>query len=392
MVDSKDHFEEFEPHTLLKHAILRMYAERWARKLLLRRGAGTRLRIVDACAGRGGDEAGNKGSPLVAAVVAKGAAAQISEMRGEPVRIEVAAIEQKPSFYRALQQNLEPFGDSVVALPGTLADHIGKFEREFDEVPTLFFIDPFGLAPLRADVVGRALAGRRNEVLLLFADQAALRHNGAAATAAPRELSPQASMFDDEPVPAATYEPAASVAGRVRGAQRSTEILDAAYGHLDWRAAVRDVPQQERRRAFIDLYVRLLHELGAEYVLVIPIINDRFNLQYHLVHASHSVYGYTTMKEEVERAWKAGTVGDTAATLMRFGAAVSNGEIERAVRTRFAGREVGWTEENGVQDYAMKHTPALKHQMPELKRRLADLRVPGRGREIRYKFPPLPKG
>jgi hypothetical protein len=63
---SKEHFEEFAPHSRYKHLILKFYFEAWLRKLGLRRGAAATLCYVDACAGRGADEEGNAGSPVIA--------------------------------------------------------------------------------------------------------------------------------------------------------------------------------------------------------------------------------------------------------------------------------------------------------------------------------------
>lgn len=58
-------------------------------------------------------------------------------------------------------------------------DRISTIENQYPDTPSLYFIDPFGLDPLRADAVRRSLSGTKNEALILFADQAALRHFGA---------------------------------------------------------------------------------------------------------------------------------------------------------------------------------------------------------------------
>lgn len=57
MARSDEHFKESEPHTRLKHAILRIYLFSWAYKLLHSRGREARcVFFVDAFAGRGRDE------------------------------------------------------------------------------------------------------------------------------------------------------------------------------------------------------------------------------------------------------------------------------------------------------------------------------------------------
>ncbi|MGN6459047.1 MAG: hypothetical protein ACTHLV_23055, partial [Achromobacter mucicolens] len=35
VAQSKNHFDEFEAHTLLKHTVLKAYLQTWARKMLL---------------------------------------------------------------------------------------------------------------------------------------------------------------------------------------------------------------------------------------------------------------------------------------------------------------------------------------------------------------------
>ena len=60
------HFDEFEPHTLLKHAILKTYLATWAMRLLQWGRAGDVVYFVDAFAGQGRDGVGNPGSPAIA--------------------------------------------------------------------------------------------------------------------------------------------------------------------------------------------------------------------------------------------------------------------------------------------------------------------------------------
>ena len=61
MTRSDDHFEKFAAHSRYKHLILKTYFQAWLPKLALRPGASQVLCYVDACAGRGADEAGNDG-------------------------------------------------------------------------------------------------------------------------------------------------------------------------------------------------------------------------------------------------------------------------------------------------------------------------------------------
>lgn len=139
MVDSARHFESFEPHTLLKHAILRAYEERWARVLMARPGSPRRrVRIVDACAGAGQDEIGNPGSPLISIREAEKARDQLSALRGEPVEVQVVAIEKDRTRFTQLAQLVQAFQGRHTALCGTLGDYISRLEPDFISTPTLF--------------------------------------------------------------------------------------------------------------------------------------------------------------------------------------------------------------------------------------------------------------
>lgn len=385
MVDSGRHFGSFEPHTLLKHAILRAYEERWARVLLGRTDSNrTRVRIVDACAGAGQDEVGNPGSPLISIREAEKAREQLSEIRGTPVQVQVVAIEKDRGRFSQLEHLVQAFGGRHVALCGTLGDHIAALEPDFPNTPTLFFIDPFGLDPLQAEVVGRALRGPQNEVLLLFADQAALRHIGAAAAVDAADEQPL-SLFGPEEVP---HTPAPSRELQVT-ADAANRIMNAAFGGEGWRSAMK-LPPERRRQALVEMYADLLQEMGAKRVLSLPMIGKRSRLKYHLIFATKSGKGYEVMKDSVERAWNGGLVEDRAVQFMQMGVAAPAQAIERDIRRRFAGRRVSWTGERSsesVKLFALQDTPAMPHQLDDLKQRLASLRVP-RERALVYDFPP----
>lgn len=387
MADNADHFAHFEPHTLLKHAILRAYEERWARVLLARPDSRrTRVRIVDACAGAGQDEIGNPGSPLISIREAEKARGQLSAMRGMPVEVQVIAIEKDRTRYSQLSHLVQAFGGRHLAWHGTLGDHIARLEPDFPNTPTLFFIDPFGIEPLQAQVVRRALNGPANEVLLLFADQAALRHIGAAAAVDVSE-EPALSLFDDgdaRPTPPPSRELQLTADAAIR-------IMTAAFGDERWRSAM-DLPPERRRQALVDLYAALLRSMGATRVLSLPMIGKGSRLKYHLMFATKSGKGYEVMKDSIERAWNGDLVEERAVQMMRMGVAAPTAAIDRTVRNRFAGRRVSWTGErpaNSVRVFALQDTPAMPHQLEALKQRLAPLRAAGE-RAIVYDFPPNP--
>lgn len=385
MVQSADHFKSFEPHTRLKHAILRAYVERWSRILLVRADSPRqRVRVVDACAGEGQDEQGNPGSPLIAIREAEKARGQMTEHRASAVEIQIVAIERDAARFKHLVKVVSAFGGRHVAKRGTLADYIAELEQDFPSTPTLFFIDPFGMEPLQAEIVRRALHGPKNEVLLLFAHQAGLRHLGAADAIDDQEEHEELDLFGARPVPAS---PPRSREVQLTG-EAAVRILNAAFGDERWRVVL-EMSGNKRRQALVDMYADLLRSMGAGYVLPLPIIGSQTKLKYHLMFATKSGKGYEVMKDSIERALKTDLLDQRSVQLMRMGVAAPTAAIEQAVLTRFAGRRIPWTgrsASDSLKVFALQETPAMPHQMEELKQRLKQFRVRGEQAFV-YEFP-----
>jgi three-Cys-motif partner protein len=271
MTKHRDHFESFAPHTLLKHAVYGFYVERWSRILLKYSDS---VRIVDACAGEGGDVTGNPGSPLIALRNGAAAARQLTASSGVPKRVELVAIEKTLKNFRSLEERIgsEP---NVRLVHGTLADIVESLGKDSAAVPHLYFIDPFGVSPLKADVIRRALRGPRNEVFLLFAGPAIRRHFGAyeGVFASDEELE-QGSLFSDLGSTAAVSLPTPH---QQIAAESSVAILDAAFGDADWRSLL-TLPDDQRLMAAVELFCDVLCGLGAKRVLPMPILDRHHKL------------------------------------------------------------------------------------------------------------------
>lgn len=378
---SESHFEEFGPHTLLKHAIFRYYVERWARILLSIPGT-NRLRIVDACAGEGGDSAGRPGSPVIAMVEAAKAAEQMSRA-GETKSIEVVAVEKRKAASAALAERIGT-AQNVEIVRGTLEDVLPAQERDYPKIPHLYFIDPFGLEPLRADLVRRALSGPKNEVLLLFAGQAALRHFGVVQALERAETPPIGDLFEDagEPVPPQP-NPHLTLT-----AESATRIMDAAFGDNRWRAIER-FPQSQRAHAFLQLYTDLLREFGALFVFPQPIIDDALVSKYYLIYATKAPRGYEVIKDAVARALRIAPITDRARRTMESIVAASLPKVLAAVLNHFAGASVPWQADTGacVRDFALSQTALMHNQTKDLRTLLKPYQT-SRGREAaHYTFP-----
>ncbi|MBI3504375.1 MAG: three-Cys-motif partner protein TcmP [Proteobacteria bacterium] len=403
MSRSRSFFKEFKQHSKHKLLILEQYFSAWGHKLGLRAGAGDTLLFVDACAGRGADEAGNEGSPLIAARAAAISQSNVRARRDVPFRIHVVAIESDRANYHALAELLSPFGEAVRALHGTLDDHLTELEREFPNTPALYFIDPFGLQPLQAGLVKRALAGEHHEALLLFADQAALRHFGAIAARETRaerrhrEAIGELLLFPElaEERLVALADTAEDSRGSLNVTrENAVRILNTAFGDSDWLQVIEATAQHERRRAFLRLYSDRLMQWGASHVLRIPIVDETGTHAYTLIHASKSPKAYATMKEAVTYALDYSPLPATVVENMRNSVRCDLAVLEAAVRRRFASREIRWTHDRGdkgvscVKNFVLKETGAFPFELPELKVRLNRFRLPGRA--IVYRFPGEP--
>ncbi len=401
MSQSKRHFEEFQPHSKHKHLILQQYFLAWGHKLGLRPGAGTLILYVDACAGRGQDDLGNHGSPLIAAVAAAVAQESVGSRRETPFQIHVVAIEANRAHYESLARLLSPFGSKVTVLHGTLQERTGELEGRFPDTPTLTFIDPFGLDPLRSEVVRRSMSGDKNEALLLFADQAALRHFGAIAaeeTRAERRHREAANPLPLFPGLAADgIDDLASAAVESREAlditrESALRIMNAAFGDDTWLAVVEQAPQTLRRRALIDLYSARLRTWGATFTLRVPIVDSSSVHAYTLIHASKSPKAYVTMKEAVSYALEHSPLPQNVVEHMRELVRSDLDSVERAVRRQFAGTTIRWAENTQdrlapcVRRFVLETTEAYPFELDELKARLQPMKLPGRS--IIYAFPP----
>ena len=396
MSKSANHFEEFEPHTRLKHLILKTYLQSWARKLLLRPGAGDTVVFIDACAGRGMDDVGNQGSPIIAAKEAAIAAKQVGDMRGTPVHVTTIAIEKRADHYKALKLALAPSGPGARALRGTLSDFLPQLLTEFDSAPILCFIDPFGIEPLRADVVRAVLARPHSEVFVLFADQACLRHFGATAAAdeAVNKL-PEHDLFSSAgvAVPATEGNPEAEDALQIT-AERAREILDSAFGDDSWYERIMKTPRQARRDEFLMMYVEFLKACGAEYVLPIPVRNEENQHVYHLVHATHSGRGHIAMKEAVSHALRNTELSDSVTRTIQFAIRTNIQAVASSLVQKFAGCLLNWTSSVGglpaLKEYALANTPIYPHEMNELRAMLKPYRLKGIKAFV-YQFPDEPQ-
>jgi three-Cys-motif partner protein len=384
------HFEKFQPHTRLKHAILDTYIIAWAMKLLMRRGAGSRVVIVDAFAGSGRDRTGYDGSPVIAVKRARQAMERVRSLRpqlGDP-QIPVFAIEKHASRFRALQETLEPYAretpNLVHVLRGELSDHIDSILRLSGDDPTFYFLDPFGIKGLDATTYPKALAGQRNEIFALFANIGAVRLHGlvtserADASSAVAAIQDAPSLFPEDD--AAAIVSAAESAARVNEAldasvPASREHLTRALGGEAWVTALEQASPPDRADTFLRLFQEALSRAGAKYVLTVPMRNQFGQPVYALVHASKSAAGFVTMKEAVSSGLRQPDLSEDARNAIKNDLAVDIPSLVETLGRVLAGERRSWAEDRtGVRDLILRNTPLFQFQANELK---AALRTAG---------------
>ena len=352
--------------------------------------AGQRLWIVDAFAGSGRDEAGNPGSPLIAATIARDiVAARRAAPGGSTAVVHVVAIEKDPKRCDELRTNLAEFtsGSPQVAhvRQGTLSDLIDRMMQVVGVEPALFFLDPFGVDGMQADLLPKILSGPQNELFALFSDTGAARLHAvldaedvSADEAVARGMTGP-SLFpefdaEDETKIRAEAERRAKALGYTRPAAK--RILDEAFGGESWLEAVEAVPPEERPLEFVRLYMQLLLRSGAKFGIAIPVRDKKNRRVYHLVYASKSAQGFKTMKGAITTALGA---SDLPAHVREEMVLDLNVDVEPTIEhiaQAFEGRGASWTDNTNknaktVRNYVLEHTGVFPPQCDEIRDALA---------------------
>lgn len=373
MSQSRDHFKTFRGHTLLKHQILHAYLWAWANKLL-RRPTGDRVFFVDAFAGPGTDEDGNPGSPLIATRIAAeitGTLARSPPHQGRAMR--VIAIEHQASHAEALRRLLAPFnaqGARAEVLTGELLEHIDDIVQLTAGTPALYFLDPYGLQGLEASTYSKALQGEQNEIFALLADEGAGRlfglvtatSGGIQARLEQVRRAPSLFPADDQELEQemrdeiAEYERALDVSQPA-----AREYLSRSLGNTSWEKALRECQAAERREVFLGLFIEALITAGAQYVLSIPMRDERGRRKYSLVHASKSAAGFKAMKAAVSTGLNKDLLPAEVRRRIREDLAVEDVEVIDELIGQFGGQDVGWVDD--VQPYLLGHSGLFDFQL-----------------------------
>lgn len=323
---------EADPHTKIKHAILREYLNGWLPIMASWNG---RIVFIDGFAGPGKYSDGAPGSPIIAlrALLEHRAFKTPSQDR----RFTFLFIEERADRAETLRQEIALL-QTELPFPTTLSYEVtcGTFETEvgalLDELdrngdhlaPTLAFIDPFGFKGLPMSLVARIAKYRKCECLVTFMYESVNRF-----------------LDVDDP--------------------KIQEHMQALFGSDEARTLAAIADPQERFTRITGLYERRLREAaGFEYVRTFAMINEGNRVEYVLCFGTHSPKGLSVMKAAM---WKADP-GDgcrfsdrTAGSPFLFEPEPDFGHLERLLRERF--REKGFVDIDEVERFVIVDTPFL---------------------------------
>ena len=404
------HFERFEDHTRLKHLLLDAYLKQWASILLGARlkspGRRARVWFVDAFAGAGRDSTGTPGSPLIAAEIAQAVNAQFFPAGPTATSgMHVLAMEANERRAKQLKTHIQPFARKppfVHVRPGELRQVLKQFLGHVGDDPVLYFLDPFGVEGLDAEMLRDVLNAPQAEVLLLFSDEGAVRLAGKASATVPTKAQLLAERQRDPSMFGGEFEEQQAEADRtavervLSGHQsnpRAREILNRAFGGDWWQPIIEATPVSQRRERFVRMYEDLLRRSGASHVLPFAVSSTAGRHKYTLIHASKHKRAYAAMKEAMDRARRrsgaqtAPSLFDGAAAEPGLMSVEFGGDVAAAVDAltrHFAGRRVRFSgaaySDESVERFAVDETPLMKHDLKalraELERRGLAVRLP----------------
>lgn len=313
---------DLEPHTAIKHEILRRYIQAWAP--ILSQGNFPRLVFVDGFAGPGRYSKGEEGSPIIAIK------AVMEQSRPIKAKIDFHFIELNKQRSDHLASEI-----STLNLPPNIVSKVHgerSFQEAFPEVwlayaarpgrprpPTFVFIDPFGFK-IPFSYVAEVLRAQSCEVLVTF-------------------------MFEE--------------INRFLSQGQQPSNFDDLFGCRDWREGINIRRPGDRLKFLHDLYQRQLTNVaGAEYVRSFAMRNERNLTDYFLFFATNNELGLKKMKEAMWRVDESGTYTFSDATdpnqSVLFSAEPDRQLLTRRIVEQFDGRE---TTVGEIERFVVRYTP-----------------------------------
>jgi three-Cys-motif partner protein len=349
-----------EPHTRAKHEILRRYLEAWT--AILSVGRFPTIAYVDGFAGPGTYAGGEDGSPLIALNAALQHRDRIP-MRTRLLFLFIEKDRERAEHLRGLIDGMRlprNFHTKIVSTEFEegfrtyLLDFYAKDGKPLP--PTFAFIDPFGWSQTPFELVKTILSFPSCEVLINF-------------------MYEEVNRFVSHPDHPATF--------------------DRLFGTDRWRRVLGIHDKIARKELLHDLYVNQLREqAGARYVRSFEMRNDKEVTDYFLFFATNNRKGIQKMKEAM---WKVDQSGEfrfsdatNPAQLQLFSPQPDFASLERAIRARFASRDVTVDE---IEVFVLAETPFRethfkRNILAELERRSLIAAIDAPATRRRGSFPP----
>jgi three-Cys-motif partner protein len=269
---------EIEPHTEVKHTILKEYLNAWL-PILTNHQIRTRnndIIYIDGFAGPGKYQDGTKGSPIIAIDCLLG---HYQNLIRTGVNFHYFFIEQHKERFDALTQTISEFYPSLPEnlkyftindeFSNQIEGIINRMKMGQSELPPTFaFIDPFGYNGLPLMKIKKILTNPKSEVLINFSYKSINR-------------------FIE------TYD-------------SRQEILDGLFGCDDWRDFREIEDPEERTRKITGLYRSQLMRI-ARYILSFEMKDRTNNISYYLFFGSNHREGFKYMKRAMWKADRRGT-------------------------------------------------------------------------------------
>ena len=257
---------EIQPHTQIKHAILRRYLQAW---LPIMGQTNGRIVFIDGFAGPGRYSGGETGSPLIALQTVLEHHAFRTPRPGREVAF--LFVEKEEDRAVALEQeiadlDIQPGWVQHEVLVGGFEEHMTRILDRIELgggglAPTFAFIDPFGFKGIPLELIARIVRHKKCECLISF-------------------------MY--EPINRFLSHPDEAI-------QRN---IDALFGTKAWQRILDLADPTKRRDDIVDLYRQQLHKVaGLTFVRTFEMINEDNRRKYVLYFGTNAPLGLSKMKE-----------------------------------------------------------------------------------------------
>jgi three-Cys-motif partner protein len=327
---------DIEPHTVVKHAILRRYLEAWLPILtqqskILQKQFGTlksrEILFIDGFAGPGEYSKKEPGSPVIALQAA------IHHSRPFPIPVRMLFIEHRPDRFAHLQRTLGPLLEQAKSSQNVLAvdarqgdcdtvlnEMLDTYDaRQIKFGPALAFLDQFGYGAVSMNLISRILSYPQCEVFTYLSYKEMNRW-----------------ISDDH----------------------KSEAFTRAFGGEEWRMA-RTLPERQRRQHLLASYKDALRaRAGAKYVVSFLMFDQNNSPLYWLLFCTNNLRGLEEMKKAMWFVDKTGSFrfsdSDEPAQLKLLEQCFDQSWLAERLRSDLQGRTMTASE---VKEFVLSETP-----------------------------------